>query len=112
MNFFDRLFVGKSVELGVIRERRFPFKPKNTALIAEKRGRLKFVIKESGRYSVYSPEEVLKLKDALTRFEEMTEQVERYRIISDSSYIRGAQAFNRKATDKHAARLDPDKENV
>ena len=81
MGFLDRIFIGKSVELGVIQERgRFPSsKPKTTVLIAEKRGRFHFVVKHSAwfllagyvYYYEYSPEEALKLRDALSRFEEV-----------------------------------------
>ena len=46
MGFFDRLFVGKSVELGVIRERKFlTGRFKTTGLLAVRCGELKLVLK-------------------------------------------------------------------
>lgn len=79
MGFGDRLFVGKCVELGVIHEKRFLLgKTKKTALLAERRGKRQFVIKSSGwfilgggvSYDVYTPEEALLLRDALSLYEE------------------------------------------
>ena len=80
MNFLDRVFVGKSVELGVIKDKR----PRKTALLAERHGRRQFVIKTSywflfagsTSYDTYSPEEALKLRELLTRYEEGQHQQE------------------------------------
>ena len=71
MGLLDRLFVGKSIELGVIHESgKFPFsKTKTTALAVQRRGSLRFVLKTSPwslfyggiSYDTYSPEETQRM---------------------------------------------------
>lgn len=78
MRFLDWLFLGKTHELGVISEGGLLKGYKRTVMMAERRGKLKFVIKLSswGSYTYlnFSPEEALNLKDALLRFEDKWHQ--------------------------------------
>ena len=74
MGIYDWLFLGKTQELGVIRKGGLMRGFRMTAVMAERRGKLKFVIKYSNWGTIghfdFSQGEASVIREALVRFED------------------------------------------